>query len=426
MAVRTRILSFVAVSFALLASVPLTGAAQAAEAHPIRFPVDGPVHYISDFGAPRPGGRTHQGNDLMGTKLEHEVAAADGVITYVHNDGDGGISGNMLILSAVDGWSYYYIHINNDTPGTDDGRNPPEWRYAPGIRVGSRVLAGQFIAYLGDSGDAETTAPHLHFEVHPPKASPSAGAAIDPYPSLQAATRGPSPVVAGGAANPNGGAYVVETNGAVHAFGGALNYGSDVLPLPLAKSIAVMPDGLGYVVLDGWGGLHLFGSARVALAGMTGGYWPGWDIARSLAITPSGHGLAVLDGFGGVHRAGDAPGLASNYQLGTDIFRGLAFTPTGKGGYVLDGWGHVTASGDAISGSTPSWPGWDIARAIAVTKSGNGFAVLDGWGGVHPVGDAPPAPAESFEPGSSWRSLSIAGTRYVLARNDGLSGTWVG
>src|SRR5258706_3288543 len=195
MAVSSRTTSFFAGAL-LLAALPFVAAAPARAdgvVHPIRFPVDGPGQYSSDFGAPRAGGRTHQGNDLMGAKLMHEVAAADGVITTVHNDGDGGISGNMLILTAVDGWSYYYIHINNDTPGTDDAANPAEWRYAPGIRVGSRVLAGQFIAYMGDSGDAESTAPHLHFEVHPPKSSPTARPAIDPYPSPQAATPGPSP-----------------------------------------------------------------------------------------------------------------------------------------------------------------------------------------------------------------------------------------
>ncbi len=42
----------------------------------------------------------------------------------------------MLNLTGTDGWKYWYIHINNDTPGTDDGKNPAQWRFAPGIDAG--------------------------------------------------------------------------------------------------------------------------------------------------------------------------------------------------------------------------------------------------------------------------------------------------
>jgi len=65
--------------------------------------------------------------------------AADGVISWVKADSGSGTSGNMLQLKADDGWIYWYIHINNDTPGTDDGLNPPDYRFAPGIDAGSRL-----------------------------------------------------------------------------------------------------------------------------------------------------------------------------------------------------------------------------------------------------------------------------------------------
>ncbi|MEY2462335.1 MAG: hypothetical protein QOH64_473, partial [Acidimicrobiaceae bacterium] len=154
---------------------------------PIRFPVDGPVRFTDTYGAPRAGGTVHEGQDLMGTKLERLVAARDGVISYVKTAGAGEVTngGNMLVVRDSEGWEYWYIHINNDTPGTDDGANPAEYNLRPGVKVGTKVFAGEWIAYMGDSGDAENTAPHLHFELHRPD-----GVAIDPYDSLQAASRG--------------------------------------------------------------------------------------------------------------------------------------------------------------------------------------------------------------------------------------------
>jgi len=82
-------------------------------------------------------------------------------------------------LRDADGYQYNYIHLNNDTPGTDDGVGGYSNAFGPGIAQGARVTRGQVVGYVGDSGNAENIGPHLHFEIRLPD-----GTAIDPYQSL--------------------------------------------------------------------------------------------------------------------------------------------------------------------------------------------------------------------------------------------------
>jgi murein DD-endopeptidase MepM/ murein hydrolase activator NlpD len=131
------------------------------------FPLAVEVAFSDTFGAPRSGGRTHQGQDLMAPKGTATVAVADGTITWMKHTNDGN-AGNYLVLTDADGWEYWYIHLNNDSPGTDDGRNRYDQAFVDGIRKGQKVKAGEIIGWVGDSGNAESSGAHLHFEVHDP------------------------------------------------------------------------------------------------------------------------------------------------------------------------------------------------------------------------------------------------------------------
>src|SRR3954468_24261098 len=165
---------FVALVAGILGVLPgLGGVARADYGNPaaqgplrtITFPVIGTVSFSDDFRAPR-SGHLHEGNDIMGKKMMPEVAAVNGTVTYLTIPQAS--YGYSLTITGDDGWSYHYLHINNDTPGTDDGKAELKDVFAPGIRKGGRVNAGQIVAFLGDSGNAETTGPHLHFELHDP------------------------------------------------------------------------------------------------------------------------------------------------------------------------------------------------------------------------------------------------------------------
>jgi len=123
----------------------------------------------------------------MGARMQPLLAAADATVSALKHAPEG----NYVFLTDASGWQYWYIHVNNDTPGTDDGANRFEDAFAPGIRVGAKVSAGQVIAYLGDSGNAEATAPHVHFEIHEPNGT-WGGSPINPYESLRAASLCPA------------------------------------------------------------------------------------------------------------------------------------------------------------------------------------------------------------------------------------------
>jgi hypothetical protein len=146
----------------------------------IIFPVVGKVAYIDDFGQPRPGG-PHQGNDIIAEKKSPAVAAEAGKVKYWTTSS---AAGCMLYLYGESGTTYLYIHLNNDLTLKNDNRGKCVKGTAYTVKNGAKVAAGQQIAYVGDSGDADGRSSHLHFEVHP-----GGGKAVSPYPYLQKAYR---------------------------------------------------------------------------------------------------------------------------------------------------------------------------------------------------------------------------------------------
>ena len=117
-----------------------------------------PAPFADTWGAPRSGGRRHQGVDMIGTRGIPVLAVVDGVAEARQNI----LGGTTIWLTGVDGNGYYYAHL--------DGY----------LKLGS-VTAGTPIGILGQTGNAQFSIPHLHFEVHPGE-----GAAVNPYPTVAA------------------------------------------------------------------------------------------------------------------------------------------------------------------------------------------------------------------------------------------------
>jgi murein DD-endopeptidase MepM/ murein hydrolase activator NlpD len=120
-----------------------------------------PYSFIDSWGAARSGGRRHQGTDVMAPHGARVFAFVNGVVSRESSSTNGGI---QLYLQGDNGVEYFYAHLSGYAVGT-----------------GTRVRAGQLVAYNGQTGNARYTAPHTHFEVH------LAGGPVNPYPYLKRA-----------------------------------------------------------------------------------------------------------------------------------------------------------------------------------------------------------------------------------------------
>lgn len=120
-------------------------------------PVAGPVSFVDSFGWPRPGGRVHEGIDMISPYGTPIVAVHSGNAVQTPND----LGGNAVIVYHDGGTDFtYYAHMSS-------------------YGASGHVAAGQVIGYVGSTGD--TTVNHLHFEYHP-----GGGGAVDPYQTLLA------------------------------------------------------------------------------------------------------------------------------------------------------------------------------------------------------------------------------------------------
>lgn len=118
------------------------------------------------FGTARSGGRAHEGQDIFAPVGTRVYSATDGVVWRV---GRSPLGGRWVFTVGAGGRRYYYAHLD---------------RYAPGLREGDRVTTRTLLGFVGRSGNAARTPPHLHFEVNVGSQANCDYRAIDPLPLM--------------------------------------------------------------------------------------------------------------------------------------------------------------------------------------------------------------------------------------------------
>jgi murein DD-endopeptidase MepM/ murein hydrolase activator NlpD len=123
-------------------------------------PVPG-ASFVNDYGYVNDDGHRHNGVDLFASTGTPIVAPVGGTVERYPNP-----SGGLAVqLYGRDGNRYYLAHLDE-------------------YGDGGSVAGGDVIGYVGNTGDARTTSPHLHFEIHP-----GGGETVNPFPTLVAACR---------------------------------------------------------------------------------------------------------------------------------------------------------------------------------------------------------------------------------------------
>jgi len=113
------------------------------------------------WGAVRGADRSHEGQDIFAPRGTPVFSATHG---YVRRMGSGSaLGGTTVFVTGAGGRRYYYAHLD---------------RIADGLRVGQEVTTDTVLGFVGNTGNAAATPPHLHFGVY------QARRAIDPLPLL--------------------------------------------------------------------------------------------------------------------------------------------------------------------------------------------------------------------------------------------------
>lgn len=120
--------------------------------------------------APRSGGRKHEGQDIFARRGTPVVAAADGVVTRV---GGGELGGKAVFVTGRGARTYYYAHLDS---------------YAPGMELGRVVNRGDVVGFVGNTGNARGTPPHLHFGIYTTTGAINPLPLIEPVPGVEAAS----------------------------------------------------------------------------------------------------------------------------------------------------------------------------------------------------------------------------------------------
>lgn len=118
--------------------------------------------FSNDWGYPRSGGRTHQGNDIFADRGTPIVAIDDGVVIRV-NRRDSGLGGLAVTYRTADGSEWYNAHLHT---------------VEAGLEVGSRVSRGETVGTVGNTGNARTTPPHNHI------GRKYGGSWVNPWPTI--------------------------------------------------------------------------------------------------------------------------------------------------------------------------------------------------------------------------------------------------
>ncbi|HUQ27340.1 MAG TPA: M23 family metallopeptidase [Usitatibacter sp.] len=139
----------------------------------LTMPVQGydPRKLQDNFDDMRGGIRRHEALDIMAPRGTPVVAADDGEITKLFRSVAGGIT--VYQADASQNFVYYYAHLD---------------RYREGLKEGDTVRRGDVIGYVGSTGNAPASAPHLHFTIFElgPDRKWWRGKAVNPYPFLAA------------------------------------------------------------------------------------------------------------------------------------------------------------------------------------------------------------------------------------------------